>query len=141
MERRGLGPTSALPPVPRGPGRRSSRGLQASSATLAALLALLLTGCTSSSGAASAAVSKTCQAIAAVLSNGPDPTADPVGYAEAQVGPLRRIATSDARLDSAVANLADAYQEFFTTDGSAAAQRAVNAASRKVEALCPGASS
>ena len=37
-----------------------------------------------------------------MLSNGPDPDADPVGYAQAQILPLREIDTSDANLHQAI---------------------------------------
>ncbi len=36
---------------------------------------------------------QTCKQVEAVLSDGPDPEADPVGYAQAQILPLREIHT------------------------------------------------
>jgi hypothetical protein len=76
-----------------------------------------------------------------VLSDGPDPDSDPVGYAEAQVIPLRQIHTSDSALQSAIDNLASAYAQFYETKGSAASAKAVTAASSQVNAICPGTAS
>ena len=41
-----------------------------------------------------------------MLSDGPDPDSDPVGYAEAQILPLGQIHTSDAQLRTAIGKLA-----------------------------------
>src|ERR1700722_20948123 len=100
---------------------------------------LSLTAC--GSGPSSQATQPTCQSVAAVLSNGPDPDADPVGYAEAQVIPLRQIHTSDPALQSAIDNLSSAYERFYETKGSVASGKAVTAASAQVNAICPGATS
>jgi hypothetical protein len=59
--------------------------------------------------------------VSAVLSDGPDPTADPVGYAEAQIVPLRAVRTDDVSLRQVLGQLADAYQQEY--------------------AICPGAAS
>ena len=74
-------------------------------------MAVVLCSCGSSVHSVAAATQDTCQRVSAVLSNGPDPDADPVGYAEAQVLPLRQ-----------------------TTE-------AVAVASKKVDSICPGAAS
>lgn len=106
-----------------------------------ALLMLLLGACGSSSKPAlsSAQVKKrTCEQVEAALSDGPDPEADPVGHAQAQILPLREIYTSDGVLHQAIDRLAAAYQSFSSTDGSSAARSAVSAASRTIEHLCPG---
>jgi hypothetical protein len=106
--------------------------------------ALLLTACGSSgpaSAAASSAVKNTCQQVSATLGNGPDPGADPVGYAQAQVLPLRQIQISDQSLQKAVDALADAYQQFSSSNGGTAAKQAVSQASRRVNAICPEATS
>jgi hypothetical protein len=55
-----------------------------------------------------------CTAVAAVLSDGPDPTADPVGYAEAQVLPLERLKIADAPVRRATDGLAAAYKAFIS---------------------------
>ena len=100
-----------------------------------------LSACASAgtSATASAAVRQTCQTVIAVLSDGPDPGADPVGYAEAQILPLRRIHTTDRPLQAAIDALAAAYQKVFDTNGSKAAVAAVRGASRQVDTICPGA--
>lgn len=78
--------------------------------------------------------------MAAVLSDGPDPAADPVGYALAQVRPLRQLdLTGDPALRRAVDNLAAAYQSFYATNGAAPAKAAVSRAGAAVDRLCPGA--
>jgi hypothetical protein len=86
-------------------------------------------------------VSATCQQVSAVLSDGPDPDADPVGYAEAQVSPLRQISTQDTTLRDAIGKLADAYQVFYTNSGNKAAKEAVTVASSAINKICPGAAS
>jgi hypothetical protein len=107
--------------------------------------ALPLVGCSSGSPAAaaaatSAAVARTCAQVGAVLSDGPDPTADPVGYAEAQILPLRQVRAADAQLRTAISKLAGAYETFFAANGkSAAATAAVVTAGAHVNRLCPGA--
>ena len=114
---------------------------------LAALgLAALLAACTSQAPASrpvsATAVHATCTKVSAVLSDGPDPDADPVGYAEAQILPLGQIRTSDAQIRVAISQLAAAYREFFASNGSSsAAKLAVAAASKRINSLCPGAAS
>jgi hypothetical protein len=95
--------------------------------------ALLLTACGSSgpaSAAASSAVKNTCQQVSATL-----------GYAQAQVIPLRQLQISDRSLQKAVDALAAAYQQFSSSNGGSAAKQAVSQASRRVNAICPGATS
>ncbi len=111
-----------------------------------ALSAGLVTACGSSGSSApasSSSVHQTCQAVTAVLSDGPDPDADPVGYALAQVTPLRQIKpTSDQQLQSAIDQLASAYQRFYTAGGvGASVKRAVTQAADRLDTLCPGAAS
>jgi TolA-binding protein len=109
---------------------------------------LLLSGCGSSAhttahtkAQTSAAVQNTCQQVSAALSDGPDPDADPVGYAEAQIQPLHQIRTQDKSLQSAVDSLSSAYQQFYSTNGASAAKQAVSQASHTVNTICPGAAS
>lgn len=91
---------------------------------------------------ATAAVHATCSQVSAVLSDGPDPDSDPVGYAEAQILPLGQIHTSDAQLGAAIGKLASAYRAFFDSNGnSSSAKLAVASASKRVNSLCPGAAS
>jgi hypothetical protein len=115
-------------------------------------LAALLGACSSApastsrpqaSGSVSAAVvHATCTQVSAVLSDGPDPDADPVGYAEAQILPLGQIRTSDAQLRAAISRLADAYRAFVASNGtSSTAKLAVTSASQRINSFCPGAAS
>jgi hypothetical protein len=104
---------------------------------------LLLAACGSAhhpAAASSAALGKTCTAVGATLADGPDPDSDPVGYAEAQIGPLGQIRTSDAALRTDIRALAAAYAAEFAHDGKSTADtKAVAAASKKIDSICPGA--
>jgi hypothetical protein len=122
---------------------RAAPGMRTLGLMAAGLTAVVLCSCGSSanSTAAAAAIQGTCQQVSAVLSDGPDPDADPVGYAEAQINPLRQISTSDQTLHSAIGQLADAYQEFYNSNGASEAKEAVTVASKKVDSICPGATS
>jgi hypothetical protein len=110
---------------------------------LVVLVSAVLTACGSSGPAQASATSPqtTCQSVAAVLSDGPDPGADPVGYALAQVVPLRSIKkSSDAALQEAIDTLATAYQGYYQSKGhDSTATRAVNRAADRINDLCPGA--
>jgi hypothetical protein len=110
------------------------------------LVVLLACACGSSSPAAAhasaATIASSCQHVSAVLSDGPDPDADPVGYAEAQILPLRQISVPDQALRGAIDQLADAYQQFFASKGkSSNAKEAVAVASKALNSICPGAAS
>jgi predicted Zn-dependent protease len=106
------------------------------------LAAVLIAACGSSSkssyASSTAQVKQTCKHLEAVLSDGPEPEADPVGYAQAQVLPLRQIHTTDAKLEQAIEGLASAYQDFSASNGSSSAKSAVSAASKTIKTLCPG---
>jgi hypothetical protein len=107
------------------------------------LLSTVLAACGSSGPAQASGTTPqtTCQIVSGVLSNGPDPDADPVGYALAQVLPLRSIKkSSDAALQQAIDTLATAYQRYYQSNGhDPAATHALNRAADKINALCPGA--
>ncbi len=101
-------------------------------------------GSAAASGASGASVATsakaTCQQVSAVLTNGPDPGADPVGYAEAQILPLRQVRTSDAALSKAIGGLADAYSGYSAANGtSKTATATLTAAINRINSLCPGA--
>ena len=109
-----------------------------------AFLALALAACGSASSTSStvslgSAVQQGCTSVADVLSDGPDPSADPVGYAQAQVLPLRQLTISDAALHRAVLTLASAYETFSTSSSStrAASSAAVTKAENEVNKICP----
>ena len=113
-----------------------------------AFLALAIAACgsassqTSSTVSLGSAVQQDCTSVADVLSDGPDPDADPVGYAQAQVMPLRQLTISDATLHHAVLTLASAYETFSTSSSStrAASAQAVTKAEDGVNKICPQAS-
>jgi hypothetical protein len=113
------------------------------------LVVLLACACGSSSSssasaaasASAATLSSSCEQVSAVLSDGPDPDADPVGYAEAQILPLRAV-SAPGPLHAVIVQLAGAYQEFYDSNGkSANAKEAVAVASKKLNSFCPGAAS
>jgi hypothetical protein len=119
--------------------------IRASAGTAAAFLALAVAACgsassqPSSTAALGTAVQQDCTTISDVLSDGPDGGADPVGYAQAQVLPLRQLTISDATLHSAVLSLAAAYEKFSTSAGPtrAAAALVVTKAEDEVNKICP----
>jgi hypothetical protein len=117
------------------------------------LMVVLVCACSSSAHLAAAGSSPTaatsttanedaCQQVSAVLSDGPDPDADPVGYAEAQILPLRQVNASNQALHGVISQLADAYQKFFASNGkNGNAKEDVAVASKKLNSICPGAAS
>jgi hypothetical protein len=108
-------------------------------------LAVAACGSTSASktpsGSSTASVTAPCQQVTAALADGPDPDADPVGYALAQIKPLQAIQTPAASLRSAILGLASAYQTFYNDNGTKAATALVAQASNRVDKFCPGATS
>ena len=118
---------------------------RASALTLLGLTLALASAACGSSGTTSASATSTtaakaaCQQVTAALTNGPDPGADPVGYAEAQVLPLRQIRTQDATIGNAISSLADAYSGFYEADGKGdQAKSQLTAAENHINSLCPG---
>lgn len=94
----------------------------------------------SSTTSSGAEVKQTCQELEAILGDGPEPRADPVGYAQAQILPLREIRTSDKELHKAIDGLASAYHAFAAANGVGYwAKSAVTLAAQRVDAICPGA--
>ena len=78
-----------------------------------------------------------------MLADGPDPDANPVGYAQAQVLPLRQLVIGDAALHRDVLALAAAYQAYSTASSAdrAAASAKVTTAAKVINSICPGATS
>ncbi len=86
------------------------------------------------------AAQQTCQQVDSVLSNGPDPGADALGYAEAQILPLEQIHAADPTLSMAISTLAGAYRSYYAASGTGnTAKSALNTAINRINALCPGA--
>jgi hypothetical protein len=112
------------------------------------LMVVLVCACSSSAhstataSASTTAIENACEQVSAVLGDGPDPDADPVGYAEAQILPLRQISVSNQALHGVISQLANAYQRFFASNGkSSNAKEDVAVASKKLNSICPGAAS
>lgn len=131
---------SLLGHVPPLGGKVRTLGLLASSG----LIAFALSACGNSPSASSSSPSakqQGCTAVSDVLSDGPDPDVDPVGYAEAQVLPLAQLKLSDATLSRSVRRLDAAYKAFSVTDGAKGTSAAlgVSAAQHALNAICPDA--
>jgi hypothetical protein len=111
-----------------------------------ALTVPLLAACSSSpSGGSSAqahAPAAVCQKVLGVLSDGPDPDADPVGYALSQIGPLGQIHTSDQALAQRLSNLISADRALVSSTGSDhAATKSIAKDDAALNTICPGVSS
>jgi hypothetical protein len=72
-------------------------------------------GSGASSGTAPAAL---CRQLTAVFSDGPDPGADPVGYALSQESPLAEIHTSDHSAAQTIRDLVEADRALVATNGT-----------------------
>jgi hypothetical protein len=113
--------------------------------TALAMMALISACSSGGQTAASAsttqtAAQQTCQTVSDVLADGPDPDADPVGHAQAQILPLEQIHTTDQTLSKAISALASGYSSYVAANGTdKAATSALTAAINKINALCPGA--
>jgi len=137
---------TALPPTsaPLGSARPATQQLRwriVFVVLVVAIPALIVAWIVSTNGQPATAPAASCQAVSAALANGPDPQADPVGYAESQVHPLREITTSDAVLHTAILQLSSAYATFFKDNGSTSSSKLVSAAEKNVDHFCPGATS
>ncbi len=103
----------------------------------------VLSACGSGPSATSTAsiIKAACAQVGADLSDGPDPSADPVGYAEAQILPLSKIKVADTTLQHDISRLDSAYKTFFATQGGAGSTTLVKRSLTRVEHLCPGVAS
>jgi hypothetical protein len=92
--------------------------------------------------AAAAAPHALCQQLNGVLADGPDPDADPVGYALSQIEPLQAIHSSDSSAMHKVSRLIAADQGFYNSNGSdKAAATAIKKADASLNKVCPGVAS
>jgi hypothetical protein len=105
----------------------------------------LWAGCSSSGGGAAkaaAAPTAVCQKILAVFSDGPDPDADPVGYALSQVLPLGQIHTSDKAVSRDLHDLIASDRSLVSSNGSShAAKTGIKKADAALNRACPGVAS
>lgn len=126
-----------------------NQGRVRSMAIAAAAIAMLaltttISACSSSAqpaktAAAAPVAESTCEQVGDALSDGPDPDADPLGYAEAQIQPLRQIHASSPTLAQAITTLAGAYSGFYAANGAGPAKATLNAAIKRINSLCPDA--
>jgi hypothetical protein len=97
-------------------------------------------GATSGGGGAQAAAPQAlCQQLNGVLSDGPDPDADPVGYALSQIMPLGQIHSGDRAVMATVARLVTADRAVVASNGDdRAATATVKDAYESLNRACPG---
>jgi len=97
----------------------------------------------SGGGAASAhASTAVCQKILAVLSDGPDPDADPVGYALSQILPLGQVHTSDQAVSTTLHSLIAADHALVKSNGADKTAKAdIKKADDSLNTACPGVAS
>jgi hypothetical protein len=107
-------------------------------------IAMLMSACSSGGSTTASADSVTqnqqvCQQVSAVLSNGPDPDTDPVGYAQAQVLPLEQLNVStQTTIGKAISTLVSDYSSYISANGTdKAANSALTAAINRINSLCP----
>jgi hypothetical protein len=102
-------------------------------------------GTSSPSGAAvrsAHAPTAVCNKILAVLSDGPDPDADPVGYALSQILPLGQIHTTDHSVSTTLQSLIKADKALVKSKGSdKAAKTGIKKADKSLNKACPGVAS
>jgi hypothetical protein len=77
-----------------------------------------------------------------VLADGPDPDADPVGYALAQIAPLGQIHTSDPALAQRLSSLISADRALVNSNGSDhAVAKSIAKDDAALNTACPGVAS
>ncbi|HEY1832034.1 MAG TPA: hypothetical protein VGG38_17505 [Acidimicrobiales bacterium] len=107
-------------------------------------LPLALAACGSSGGSGgvpslSKAPSALCANLNAVLSDGPDPDADPVGYALSQIQPLGQLHSSDSAVIGVMHQLISADQALVKASGNDhSATQTIKAADTALNEACPG---
>lgn len=111
--------------------------------TALALAVPLLAACGSSSSGGSSgqtqAPATVCQKVLAVLSDGPDPDPDPVGYALSQIAPMGQIHTSDDAVTQRLSDLITVDRALVSSNGSDhAATKSVAKDDADLNKVCPG---
>jgi hypothetical protein len=94
----------------------------------------------SGGGAASAHPSAAvCQKLLAVFSDGPDPDADPVGYALSQILPLGEVHTADPAVSATLHSLMVADRALVKSNGADKTATAdIKKADKSLNTACPG---
>ncbi len=83
-----------------------------------------------------------CQKILAVFSDGPDPDADPVGYALSQILPLGQIHTSDHTVSTTLRSLIKDDRALVKSNGDdKTAKTGIKKADKSLNKVCPGVAS
>jgi hypothetical protein len=111
-----------------------------------ALTVPLLAACSSSPSGGSSGQAQApaafCQKVMGVLADGPDPEADPVGYALAQIAPLGQVHTSDQSLAQRLSSLISADRALVSSNGSDhAATQSIKKDDAALNTACPGVAS
>jgi hypothetical protein len=120
-------------------GTRRRRRLSLASVAVAVPL---LAACSSSGSGGGAAAAKApapfCSKLLAVLSDGPDPGADPVGYALSQIEPLGGIHDGGSR-QATVTSLIAADKDLVSSEGrDPAAAATIKGDYKTLNDACPG---
>ena len=114
-------------------------------ASVAVAVPMWVAGASTPSGAAvksAHAPTALCQKVLAVLSDGPDPGADPVGYALSQILPLGQIHTSDHAVSTTLHSLIENDRALVKSKGSdKSAKKAIKKADNSLNKACPGVAS
>jgi ABC-type phosphate transport system substrate-binding protein len=93
----------------------------------------------SASGGAALAPAALCEQLNGVFSDGPDPDADPVGYALSQILPLRGVHSSDHTVTTTLDALIAADQDLVQSNGSdKAAATTIKKSDHAINQACPG---
>jgi hypothetical protein len=80
-----------------------------------------------------------CNQVLAVLSDGPDPGADPVGYAMSQILPLGKIHTADHPVAATLHTLIAADRALVSSNGSdRSAKSTIKKDYTSLNSACPG---
>jgi hypothetical protein len=106
-------------------------------------LAACSSGASGGGGGGGAALAKApsgvCQQLNAVFSDGPDPDADPVGYALSQILPLRDLHSSDTDLMATVSKLETDDEDLVKANGAdKLAAAAIKKDDKAINSACPG---
>jgi hypothetical protein len=120
---------------------RAGGSLAMASLTMAVLISACSSGGPTTASAASVTqTQQICHQVSAVLTDGPDPDADPVGYAQAQILPLERLHVSaQTTIGKAISTLASDYSSYVAANGTGkATNAALTAAISRINSLCPG---